>query len=112
MTYIAAIPYTTFNHATITTEISVKEHNYPTLYTLLKYRYQSMPHHPSLTLNKEFHIPPTFNRQLKILECLITPLTDEELRALAMLRGFEAYVGVIYTYHLYLIEILFNELEQ
>lgn len=108
MTYISKIPYTTFDHPSMTTESRVTEHNAPTLHYLLTLMSGTRPHHPALTFNKDFYIPQTFNRQVKIMDELLAPLNDEELRALAMMRGFEKYVGVVHTYHLYLVEAFLN----
>lgn len=104
MTIINAIPYTTFDHPNMEITETIRETNYPTLHYLLTLYSGTRPHHPAITLNKDFHIPPTFKRQVKILETLISPLTDEELRALANLRGFDAYVRTIHAHNLYLLE--------
>jgi len=111
MTYIDAITHTTFNHAPMTLEEKVTEDNYPTLHRLLSLYSGSRPNHPALMLTKDFFIPRSFNRQLKIIECLLYQLTDEELRCLCMLRGFEAYARVVNEYHLYLVEAFLNEME-
>lgn len=102
--------HTTYISPTLEPVHMLDENKYPTLFRLVELIQAARPDPQAKMYQTYIRIPASWNNQLKVLECLLYQLTDEDLAAMAMLRGFEKYVTTVHTFHLYLVEAFINEL--
>lgn len=102
--------HTTYLAPTLEPVHMLDETKYPTLFRLVELVQAARPNSQAKMYQTHIRIPASWDNQLKVLECLLYQLTDEDLAALAMLRGFEKYVATVHASHLYLVEAFINEL--